>query len=118
MRDCWLSLALGLFLMAFLGLVVDTVREVRLKGGAVAAQNASDVPHLSKRDPARLLAAEQRRDGTASTPLESAGGLLPRTVLPFAKGHGRATQAILGASRSPSGEIAASFQPRAPPLAA
>lgn len=117
-RDCWLSLALGLLLMAFLGLVADTVREVRPKGGAVSAQNSSDVPHLSKRDPVRLLSAETRRDGTASTPLDSAGGILPRFASPFAMRCGRQIQGIWCASRGPSDAIAASFQPRAPPAVA
>ncbi|WP_139015020.1 hypothetical protein [Pseudorhizobium pelagicum] len=118
LRDCWLSLALGLFLMAFLGLVVDTVREVRLRGGAVATQNSSDVPHLSKRDPARLMSAEARRDGTASTPLDSSGGLLPRPTTMSGARCGRPIAGAWCASRGPSGAIAASFQPRAPPLTA
>lgn len=112
------SLALGLFLMAFFGLISDVVREVRLKGGAVAAETRTDLPYLSKREPVRVVLADARRDGAASPSWHSGGGALPGTSLvlpapcaPLA-GGGHWT------SSCPSHVFAASHRTRAPPLAA
>ena len=70
-------LALGLFLLAFLGLITDATRDVRLKGGVLAAESSSDVPHLAKREPVRFLAADIRRDGTPTAGWFGGDGVLP-----------------------------------------
>lgn len=60
----WSWLALGFFIVICFGLVADSVRDVRQLGnGFLSAENTSEGTHLSKRDPARLASAGDRRDG-------------------------------------------------------
>jgi len=116
-QACLPLLALGLFLMAFFGLVADVAREVRLKGGVAAAESGTELPHLSKRDPVRFISAEARRDG-ATPPLELAGGILPGTGIgTFALCSGF-TPRLSWRSPCSADALAPSNRSRAPPLLA
>ncbi|HEX2147749.1 MAG TPA: hypothetical protein VHG11_08885 [Pseudorhizobium sp.] len=117
-RACLPSLALSLFLIAFFGLVVDMAREVRLKGGAVAAESRSDIPNLSKRDPLRFIAADARREGTSLVSWHGGGGLLPAFTTSSPLLERGSAQPRCQARTCPGSDLASSNRSRAPPPAA
>ena len=117
-RACLPSLALGLFLVAFFGLLVDVAREVRLKGGAVATESRSDIPNLSKRDPLRFIATDARREGTSLGAWHGAGGLLAAVTTQVPASQSGFLQARCMESACPGSDLASSNRSRAPPLAA
>lgn len=115
---CLPWLALGLLVVAFAGLLADATRDVRLKGRTIAAEKTSDEQHLTKRDPARLVSVDARRDGTASGLSDGSGGLLPRLIVSPTRSHTRVSKGPWDHNRTVPGALAGRFQPRAPPDAA
>ncbi|MCJ8519870.1 hypothetical protein ABID21_002845 [Pseudorhizobium tarimense] len=111
-------LALGVFLLAFLGLITDATRDVRLRSGVLAAESGSDVPHLSKREPLRFLTTDIRRDGTSTTGWSGADGFLPAMAAGAAILFSSNERFGTTGSARHAGTPVAAYRSRAPPLSA
>ncbi|HEV7434540.1 MAG TPA: hypothetical protein VGO22_06685 [Pseudorhizobium sp.] len=111
-------LALGLFFVAFLGVITEATRDTALKIGALAAESSSDVPHLSKREPVRFLTPDIRRDGTASTAWSGGKSFAPAMAAAAAIVFSSAVCFYGPGDAGPAGSLVLAYRSRAPPLAA
>src|SRR5690606_38263135 len=114
----WPWLALGFFIMACFGLATDSARDVRhLGNGVLSAENTSEGTHLSKRDPARLASAGDRRDGKPFPSQDPIGDRIAHIPLPAFPEHETKSVPSRVASRA-TDTMQFAFRSRAPPPSA
>jgi hypothetical protein len=110
-------LAATILIAALFGLLPNVVKDGYWSRGAQASDKGTDVPHLTKRDPIRAVAAADRKD--ASSPYGPGDDALlapPWYELPTRYGDGSVTGPRRTLPLAPSYWHAA--LPRAPPLQA
>lgn len=112
--DWWPWLTLGLFLAAFLGLAADPTKNALPKAGVSSAESRSEIPHLGKRDPLRLVAASERRDNNTDLSRHDPGDGAVWHSMPASPGcesEGLHSLPACSSLAIPTD----GFQPRAPP---